>query len=503
MDNILKNLSAGLLKTATEMSNGIYAEDSSRYVVEDWSEYDVLEEGTGALKDMPDHIKKVVTHYSNRGGENSESTTHGVVKSYSSLRRNIADAMKTGHPVTIHHNNKVIGSVHVSDDYGRKKFGLNDSKGTILANRSEKAHGTGKYDKYSGRYIPARERNYTTVHHSKDEAINKVVHNIVHNHIGSVDLDDKNTYKEHHIEIKSHAPDKNRAELRAKRESDRKTTERGNLDHITDTAALKVAKNHLGDQKSPKAVALGLHAKLGDLISKGANSRDIHSHISTLQQHIRDHGTDEDSYKHTSYSRDLKDLKQAYHPHNYYRNKDNIRASLRRESVEESLDEGTWAFDHDKIKKIMKKPIMAAKAQDKLYHIFGDDELHDNLHDDLKQLGKKYDVRPTVARHLKRFVESHNIDEARRGRPPKDEAKRAAFNAQETNEPKNHIMTQLAKAKVSTIPHKVLFKDGSSHYVLGHHAEKILDKYASMKPDEKAEFQKKVSVSHAALKAEL
>lgn len=95
------------------------------------------------------------------------------------------------------------------------------------------------------------------------------------------------------------------------------------------------------------------------------------------------------------------------------------------------------------------------------------------------------------------------LEEGRRGRPPKDAAKRAAFNSAETDEPKMHIIAQLNKVKDSSVPTKVQFKDGSKHDIHSSHAEQILSKYSNMKPNDKIEFQKRVAASHASFKAEL
>lgn len=95
------------------------------------------------------------------------------------------------------------------------------------------------------------------------------------------------------------------------------------------------------------------------------------------------------------------------------------------------------------------------------------------------------------------------LEEGRRGRPPKDAAKRAAFNSAETDEPKMHIIAQLNKVKDSSVSTHVQFKDGSKHEVHSRHAEQILAKYSGMKPNEKIAFQQKVASSHASFKSEL
>lgn len=88
----------------------------------------------------------------------------------------------------------------------------------------------------------------------------------------------------------------------------------------------------------------------------------------------------------------------------------------------------------------------------------------------------------------------------RRGRPPKN-AKPAG---DEANEPRQHIIQQLQRAKLSMQgAAKVRFADGSEHEIHGNHASKLLDKYAGMKPHEKEAFQKKIGASHEGLKSEL
>ena len=73
-----------------------------------------------------------------------------------------------------------------------------------------------------------------------------------------------------------------------------------------------------------------------------------------------------------------------------------------------------------------------------------------------------------------------------------------------TTEPNQHIMQQLQRAKLSMRGGEhVSFKDGTKHHVAGDHAAKILSKYADMRPAQKEEFQKKISASHTAFKAEL
>ena len=71
-------------------------------------------------------------------------------------------------------------------------------------------------------------------------------------------------------------------------------------------------------------------------------------------------------------------------------------------------------------------------------------------------------------------------------------------------EANQHIIQQLQRAKTSMRGGETIhFTHGDSTHVAGHHAAKLLDKYAGMKPNEKEAFQKKIGHSHANLKSEL
>lgn len=99
------------------------------------------------------------------------------------------------------------------------------------------------------------------------------------------------------------------------------------------------------------------------------------------------------------------------------------------------------------------------------------------------------------------MAEMEEIDEAR-GRPRKNPL--PAGQQPTAPEPRQHIMQQLQRAKLSMQGGaKVTFKDGSTHDIHGAHASKVLDKYAGMKPAEKEAYQKKIGASHAAFKSEL
>jgi len=97
-------------------------------------------------------------------------------------------------------------------------------------------------------------------------------------------------------------------------------------------------------------------------------------------------------------------------------------------------------------------------------------------------------------------MEDGTLDEAR-GRPRK---KPLPASEQEEPEPRQHIMQQLQRAKLSMQGSaKVKFKDGTTHDINGRHAASLLDKYAGMKPHEKEDFQKIIGQSHEGLKSKL
>ena len=95
------------------------------------------------------------------------------------------------------------------------------------------------------------------------------------------------------------------------------------------------------------------------------------------------------------------------------------------------------------------------------------------------------------------------VEEGRRGRPPKDPVARAKFYAAVADEPDQHIMMQVKKASDSEKPFHVTFKDGQKHPVEPGHAKKVLGKYMAMKPLEKRAFQKKIAKSHKSFMSEV
>ncbi len=112
---------------------------------------------------------------------------------------------------------------------------------------------------------------------------------------------------------------------------------------------------------------------------------------------------------------------------------------------------------------------------------------------------RKYYNRKNTVRKIAN--EEAELDEAR-GRPRKNPL--PAGQQTDEPEPRQHIMQQLQRAKLSMQGSAhIKFKDGTTHEVHGKHAAKLLDKYAGMKPFEKEAFQKKIGQSHENLKSEL
>lgn len=104
-------------------------------------------------------------------------------------------------------------------------------------------------------------------------------------------------------------------------------------------------------------------------------------------------------------------------------------------------------------------------------------------------------------------AEMEEIDEAR-GRPPKEGSeawkRQQAAGASSADEPRQHIIQQLQRAKLSMRGgENVTFKNGQTHHISGAHAAKVLDKYAGMKPAEKETLQKEVGASHEGFKKHL
>jgi len=117
-----------------------------------------------------------------------------------------------------------------------------------------------------------------------------------------------------------------------------------------------------------------------------------------------------------------------------------------------------------------------------------------------RQIGISKATRKLAGKAKVNVKEENELDEAR-GRPRKNPL---PTGQSDEPEPRQHIIQQLQRAKLSMRGGEhVTFKDGTKHHVAGQHAEKILAKYSAMKPAGKEEFQKKISASHAAFKAEL
>lgn len=104
-------------------------------------------------------------------------------------------------------------------------------------------------------------------------------------------------------------------------------------------------------------------------------------------------------------------------------------------------------------------------------------------HNHLNRLADKADKWRNE--RLKEDYSVEDLEEGRRGRPPKSGAQVAG------DEP--NIIMSLRKAHYSTVGHKVQFKDGSHHVVSSEHASKILNHFNGLKPHEKEQFQAHIS----------
>lgn len=105
-----------------------------------------------------------------------------------------------------------------------------------------------------------------------------------------------------------------------------------------------------------------------------------------------------------------------------------------------------------------------------------------------------------LAKAVRKKLGVNSLDEAR-GRRRKNPI---PAGQSEEPEPRQHIMQQLQRAKLSMRGGEhVTFKDGTKHHISGDNAATILAKYSGMRPAQKEEFQKKIGSSHAAFKEEL
>lgn len=278
-------------------------------VEESFEVYDLtgmLEEGEGVLKGLPDHIKKAVTgrKYSsdNRGGENSEVVDHGPIKSHSNLRGVLSNAMKNRGTHVLYHNGNPIGAVHQSDNYGaRPKFKVKDETGEKHVLKREKVHGTGRY--VGNHYIPYQEREHKDFHHSKGEAIDKMVYHVTQKHLHGDDLDDKSTFKKHHFELKTFGHDKNREEVSKARKDNRPNPGHDTLHKIKAKAIDKMADRHVPGAGA-KEKAHELHKAIGHAIEAG-DVKAARDHMASLEHHMRQHGLSHDSSEKSSYKRAL------------------------------------------------------------------------------------------------------------------------------------------------------------------------------------------------------
>jgi ribosomal protein L37AE/L43A len=264
-----------------------------------------FEEGIGNLKGLSKHLIQTITQRG--GGENSAVQSSGKIKSNSELHKHIHAAIKAGQTAVVYKNGKPVSAVHPSS-YGSKYNVSNDTK--------EQSQSKSKYIK-STRYTAGRTHRYEDPEFGSRDAIDHATR-IVHGNA-------EPNYKDHNVEVKSYAVDKNREALHQKRSDNRpdmqyntvkrtpaevaaerakgryyvdidtnsrketSMTPAGSFDKIKDAAALRLARLKLGDKGSPVHKAMELHDQLGKHLASG-NSEAARKTANELSDHIRQSG---------------------------------------------------------------------------------------------------------------------------------------------------------------------------------------------------------------------
>lgn len=128
------------------------------------------------------------------------------------------------------------------------------------------------------------------------------------------------------------------------------------------------------------------------------------------------------------------------------------------------------------------------------YDVLFDHGIERVMTEDMKILAQESHMN-----HKKKVKEEAELEEGRRGRPPKEGS--AAWHAQQQgdqeDEPDQHIINQVKKAADSTDnPYHVTYKDGSKHPLHHTDAKKVLDRYMASKPSEKEAHQETIAKSH-------
>lgn len=118
---------------------------------------------------------------------------------------------------------------------------------------------------------------------------------------------------------------------------------------------------------------------------------------------------------------------------------------------------------------------------------------------DMKQYKNRSKGIETADKKLEQKKEEFELEEGRRGRPPKEGS--AAWHAQQQgdqeDEPDQHIINQVKKAADSTeSPYHITYKDGSKHPLHHTDAKKVLNRYMASKPAEKEKHQDHIALSH-------
>ena len=517
-DSLLRKVIAKR-QTGQELAYNNYKEETE--LEETFELYDLTElnEGAGSLKGLPKHmISSIVTKV--HGGENSPVEDHGKSPNHSHLRTTLSKAMSSGKVAVVHVNGKPVSAVHISSDDARPKYGVGDETSNRSITRTQQMHNTGKYDRRQGKYIAPKYSEYQSPHHSKEEALHRVM-GTIEKHTG--DLTDKGTYKKHNIEIKTYGRDANRAKVHSDRiankpkmqanyvnyaagehrpmYTDKKTTSRtpaGDMSGIKSKALDKMADKHVVDSSSPKTKATELHAALGKAIAAG-DTKQAKAHMDELDRHVRQSGLDATSPTRTRYKDAVKDLRdKGGYSKDYSREKlKDMKASGKiKEEVEEldELSKGTLA----------KYIPTAAKDLEQATHdqeYYGHDQDFRRGKNRLKGIGvavkklAKEEVELTQEEIDNIEASLADLDEGR-GRPPKEGSEAWKRRQMQAAEDVPALGIQLRKA--ASINKPVIFANGESKQIHPNHINRFNDHMDARKTSqEKADFQKTANKSHA------
>lgn len=301
-----------------------------------------LDEGAGNLSGLPNHIIKAAVSRAS-AGKDSEVESSGRIKNASALKKHIHDAMEKGHAAVVHVDGKPVKAVVSKGAWGgsRPSYEVHNDKDI----ETQREAITPRPRRIGGKMHYSPTHYYDNPSHNKGEALNKMIH-------AATGGEDKDVFKNKHIEVKTIKPDLERRKKAGERQSNRpnmrtvyddpknykgktSTTHVGDdLKGIKDAAAMKLAGKKLAGKSSASAEAEKLHTELGKHLASG-NAREAQRAIENLRVHIQTHGLKNTEDKKKEYAKSLQDLKSHYDKDYAKRN----LAALRNESEEINIDE--------------------------------------------------------------------------------------------------------------------------------------------------------------------